>query len=215
VAGGGEGDEQHAADDADGDGQHGEHLPGVLGRHRVEAGHDVLVEERDGGEDHDGHHGVREVDGPDPVRRGGLRVERRAAVDDPEPPERGEAVAHGAPAVPEAVGGAEHEAGERARHGAVGADAVALRRHHRGQQLERQHRARREQRRQVRRALVRLADGALDRTRPAALEADGALRQERPLLLVVVLGFHVVVADGRSLCALHLLISALLANNRK
>lgn len=111
---GGEGDEEHAPDDPDGDGQHGEHLRGVLGGHGVEAGHDVVVEERDGDEDHDGDDGVHEVDEAQPVRCCGLRVDRSAAVDDPEPAARGEAVAHGALGVPEAVGEAEREAGDAA-----------------------------------------------------------------------------------------------------
>jgi hypothetical protein len=210
VAGGRERHEQHAPDHADGDGQHGEHLPGVLRRHRVEARHHVLVEQRDGGEDHHGHRRVHEVEEPDAVPGRGARVrQRRAAVDDPEPAERGEPVPDGAPGVPEAVREAEHEAGERAerqegaRHGAVGADALAPRRDDRGQQLERQHGARRQQRRQVRRALVRLADGPLDRAHAAAVR-QGALLQQRPLrfltvsiVALVMLGLHVVVPRCR------------------
>jgi hypothetical protein len=221
VAGGREGDEQHAPDDADGDGQHGEHLLRVLRRHGVEARHEVLVEQRDGGEDQDGHHGVHQVEEPDPVRGRGARVvRRRAAVDGPDPPRGGEAVADGARSgVPEAVGEAEREAGQRAErqesagHGAVSAHAVALRRHHRGQQLERQHGARRQQLRQVRRALVRLADGPLHRAHPAAVVRQGApLHQQRPPLLLLLtaaattvvivlpLRLHVVVVVVMPLC---------------
>lgn len=118
------------------------------------------------------------------VGGGDVGGRRRGAVDDPEAPEGGDGVPYLAGGVAEAVGEAEEEAGEAAEgdeaggHGAVGVVALPLVGEHRRQDLERQHGARRQVLREIRRALQRQPDRRL----PAArLFAVGGRRRWRPV----------------------------------
>lgn len=159
--------EQHGSDEPSGERHVGEHLPRVVGHHRVEAGADVVIEHGDGQEDDQGQHGVEEVDEPEAVGRGHVRRRRRGAVDDPQAGARGHHVPHRPFPVVEAVREAEEEARRGAephqprRHDAVDVLALAAVGEHRGQHLEDEHRARGQVLGELRRAPERPRDGPL------------------------------------------------------
>ncbi|VFQ84097.1 unnamed protein product [Cuscuta campestris] len=127
-------------------------------RRRVQTVHDVLVQQRRGGENKDGVDGVEEIQHRySPFGRlvGGNRGGGRQ-VEDEESPERGEGVTDFSPLVPEAVGETEDEAGrgasgeERHRQGlADGGRASAFAAEDGGENLECQNCPRREEVRQV------------------------------------------------------------------
>ena len=142
--------------------EHGHHGALAELERRVEAGDGVGVEERDGGEHEQRQRGVDEVPRAEAVRRqvpgGGVRVGREGA----EAPRRHHAVVDAAVGAHVAVGeGGEGAGGAAERHQRAAQHLVERQRavpvvgHQRGEELEHEHRAARQQLDQVRHASQR------------------------------------------------------------
>lgn len=168
----GEGNKEQATQNPNAHRHRHQQLLHLLRRRRAEAPHDILIERRHRREHQQRRQRVKKIDSLKPVILRLLDRDHRAgrAVDDPQPPESGNAVADLPPGVAEAVGEAEEEAGggaagEEAERGrlADAAAALTLVGERRRQNLERQDRPRREEVRQMSRPFESLSHRLLRR----------------------------------------------------
>uniref|UniRef100_A0A8R7QSQ6 Uncharacterized protein n=1 Tax=Triticum urartu TaxID=4572 RepID=A0A8R7QSQ6_TRIUA len=193
LPGSGEDHEHHASEEASGKRQVDQQLPRVRPGVREEAALYAGVGERDGEEHERGDDGVHQVHGRDPEPGEVLEhrvplAARAGEVERVEAPERGRAVVEPAVAADEAVREGEEHAGggaaadERQDQAPVGrvADAVVVAEGRR-QRLEGQHRTRRQELQEVRRARQRLVRRRKDARRWRGLARRGLLGRRRHL----------------------------------